>query len=42
VMKLMQHVAAEVGGVVSAIHRENSEPVEYGSPLFSIAPRGGV
>jgi acetyl-CoA carboxylase biotin carboxyl carrier protein len=37
VMKLMQHVAAEVAGTVVAIHQENSESVEYGSPLLTIA-----
>jgi acetyl-CoA carboxylase biotin carboxyl carrier protein len=38
VMKLMQHVVAGVGGVVAAIHQDNSGSVEYGSPLFTIAP----
>jgi acetyl-CoA carboxylase biotin carboxyl carrier protein len=38
VMKLMQHVAAEVAGTIAEIHVSNSEHVEYGTPLFSIAP----
>lgn len=38
VMKLMQHVAADVAGTIAEIHVANSEHVEYGTPLFSIAP----
>lgn len=38
VMKLMQHVAADVAGTITAIHVENSENVEFGTPLFSIEP----
>jgi len=38
VMKLMQHVTAEVAGVVAEIHVENSEHVEFGTPLFSLEP----
>ena len=38
VMKLMQHVTAEVAGVIAAIHVENGDHVEFGTPLFSIAP----
>jgi acetyl-CoA carboxylase biotin carboxyl carrier protein len=38
VMKLMQHVAADVAGVVAEVHVENSEHVEFGTPLFSIVP----
>jgi acetyl-CoA carboxylase biotin carboxyl carrier protein len=38
VMKLMQHVAADVGGTITAIHVENSDNVEFGTPLFSIDP----
>lgn len=40
VMKLMQHVTSEVAGKVVAIHVENSEHVEFGTPLFSIEPAG--
>jgi acetyl-CoA carboxylase biotin carboxyl carrier protein len=38
IMKLMQQVIADVPGVVSAIHIQNGEQVEFGTPLFSIAP----
>lgn len=38
VMKLMQHVAADVGGTITTIHLENSDNVEFGTPLFSIDP----
>jgi acetyl-CoA carboxylase biotin carboxyl carrier protein len=38
VMKLMQHVAADTAGTITAIHVENSEHVEFGTPLFSIDP----
>ena len=37
-MKLMNNVAADVSGVVTAIHVENAEQVEYGTPLISIDP----
>jgi biotin carboxyl carrier protein len=37
-MKLMQQVTADAPGVVTAIHTENGEQVEFGTPLFSIAP----
>lgn len=37
VMKLMQHVTADVAGVIAAIHVENGDHVEFGTPLFSIA-----
>jgi acetyl-CoA carboxylase biotin carboxyl carrier protein len=37
VMKLMQHVTADVDGEITAIHVENSEHVEFDTPLFSIA-----
>jgi acetyl-CoA carboxylase biotin carboxyl carrier protein len=36
VMKLMQHVTADVEGEITAIHVENSEHVEFDTPLFSI------
>ena len=38
VMKLMNHVKAGCAGVVSAIHAQNGEMVEYGEPLITIAP----
>jgi acetyl-CoA carboxylase biotin carboxyl carrier protein len=36
VMKLMNHVTTAVAGVVVAVHVANGEPVESGTPLFSI------
>ena len=38
VMKLMNQVKAGCAGVVSAIHPDNGEMVEYGQPLVTIAP----
>ena len=38
VMKLMNHVKAGCTGVVTAIHANNGEMVEYGQPLITIAP----
>ncbi len=38
VMKLMQHVDAEVAGTISAILVENGASVEFGTPLFTIEP----
>jgi acetyl-CoA carboxylase biotin carboxyl carrier protein len=40
VMKLMNHVAAPVAGVVTAILVENGAPVEFGQPIVVIDPRG--
>jgi oxaloacetate decarboxylase alpha subunit len=37
-MKLFNELKAEVAGVVSAIHAENAQPVEYGQLLFEIEP----
>ena len=37
-MKLMNNVAADVSGVVTAIHVENAQQVEYGTPLVTITP----
>lgn len=37
VMKLMNNLPAGVAGRVTAIHAQNSEAVEHGTPLFSIA-----
>jgi acetyl-CoA carboxylase biotin carboxyl carrier protein len=38
-MKVMNELKAEVEGVVVAIEVENGRTVEYGQPLFLIAPR---
>jgi acetyl-CoA carboxylase biotin carboxyl carrier protein len=38
VMKLMQQVLADVDGVITGIHAENSQNVEFGTPLFTIRP----
>jgi biotin carboxyl carrier protein len=38
-MKLMNHVKAEVDGVVRAVHAENGTMVEHGQPLFDIEPQ---
>jgi acetyl-CoA carboxylase biotin carboxyl carrier protein len=38
VMKLMNHVKAEVDGVVRAVHAENGTMVEHGQPLFDVEP----
>ena len=35
-MKILNHIEADVAGVVEAVLAENSEPVEYGQPLFVI------
>lgn len=40
VMKLMNHVAAPVAGVVNAILVENGAPVEFGQPIVVIDPQG--
>lgn len=40
VMKLMNHVAAPVDGVVSAILVENGGPVEFGQVIVTIDPQG--
>ena len=37
VMKLMQLVTADVDGEIIAIHVENSQQVEFETPLFSLA-----
>ena len=37
-MKLMNELEAEIDGTVRAILVENTEPVEYGQPLFLIEP----
>ncbi len=35
-MKMMNHIEAEVSGVIDSILVENGEPVEYDQPLFTI------
>jgi acetyl-CoA carboxylase biotin carboxyl carrier protein len=40
VMKLMNHVAAPVDGVVTAILVENGAPVEFGQPIVVVDPEG--
>jgi acetyl-CoA carboxylase biotin carboxyl carrier protein len=37
-MKLMNHVKAEIEGVVRAVHVENGAPVEFGQLLFELEP----
>jgi oxaloacetate decarboxylase (Na+ extruding) subunit alpha len=37
-MKLMNHVKAEIEGVVRAVHVENGDPVEFGQLLFELEP----
>lgn len=37
-MKLMNEIEAEFGGVIEKVMVENSQPVEYGQPLFLIKP----
>ncbi len=37
-MKLMNEIEADQAGVIRSILVENAEPVEYGQPLFEIAP----
>jgi acetyl-CoA carboxylase biotin carboxyl carrier protein len=36
-MKLMNEIEADVSGTVVAVLAADSEPVEYGQPLFKIA-----
>ena len=40
VMKLMNHVAAPVSGVVSALLVETGAPVEFGQPIVVVDPQG--
>ncbi len=35
-MKILNHIEADVAGVVEAVLAQNSQPVEYGQPLFVI------
>ena len=37
-MKLMNEIECEIEGEVVAILVENAKPVEFGTPLFIIAP----
>jgi len=37
-MKLMNEIEAEITGKIVSILVENGQPVEYGEPLFEIAP----
>jgi acetyl-CoA carboxylase biotin carboxyl carrier protein len=37
-MKLMNEIEADAAGVVVAVLVENAQPVEYGQPLFRLAP----
>jgi acetyl-CoA carboxylase biotin carboxyl carrier protein len=41
VMKLMVPVEADRPGRITAVLQENNTPVEYGTPLFRIAPHEG-
>ena len=40
VMKLMNHVKADIAGTVLAVYGENGVAVRKGQPLFAIAPSG--
>ena len=35
-MKILNHIEADVVGIVEAVLAENSQPVEFGQPLFVI------
>ncbi|WP_110971366.1 acetyl-CoA carboxylase biotin carboxyl carrier protein [Pseudomonas huaxiensis] len=35
-MKMMNHIEAEIGGVIDAVLVEDGQPVEYDQPLFTI------
>jgi len=37
-MKLMNEIESDAEGVVAEIYPQNSQPVEYGEPLFGIRP----
>jgi acetyl-CoA carboxylase biotin carboxyl carrier protein len=36
-MKVMNPITAPVGGTLTALHVENSQPVEFDQPLFTIS-----
>ena len=38
-MKVMNEIKAECSGVIERCCVNNSEPVEYGQPLFVVRPR---
>jgi oxaloacetate decarboxylase alpha subunit len=40
-MKLMNEIKAEVEAIVRRIHVSDSQPVEYGQPLFELEPLNG-
>lgn len=40
VMKLMNHVASPVDGVVTGILVENGDSVEFGQPIVVVDPEG--
>jgi len=40
-MKTFNQIDAEIAGVVTLIHKNSGEPVEYGEPLFVIDSGGG-
>jgi acetyl-CoA carboxylase biotin carboxyl carrier protein len=40
-MKLMNEIEAEIAGRVAEVLAQNGQPVEFGEPLFRIAPIGG-
>ena len=37
VMKLMMNVTASTNGIITGIHTQNGEAVEFGTPLFTIS-----
>src|SRR5262245_41003255 len=37
-MKIMNEIESEVGGVVKEVLLDNSQPVEFGQPLFRVDP----
>jgi acetyl-CoA carboxylase biotin carboxyl carrier protein len=37
-MKLMNEIQSEVAGRIVKVLVENAQPVEYGQPLFLVAP----
>jgi len=37
-MKLMNEIEADTSGTIAAVLVQNAQPVEYGQPLFRIAP----
>jgi acetyl-CoA carboxylase biotin carboxyl carrier protein len=39
-MKIMNEIESEVSGVVREVLLENSQPVEFGQPLFRVDPHG--